>query len=144
MSSLPQNSLKPQRDVFLSRERRVDLAPAALAQLLFDVGDHFALFCVKNVLCKVLGRRHQKLLILLRSRIEGPRPNLLEVIGMVGIQEKRVEQDAHQALVATMRLHRVPNVVFQLLVGCLESGVHIDGKNALVVSRQIVRDIFER
>jgi hypothetical protein len=37
-------------------------------------------------------------------------------------------QDVHKALVTAMRLHRVPNVLFQLFVSCLESGVHIDGQ----------------
>src|ERR1700733_279202 len=52
-ASLSQNGLEPQRDVFLSRERGVDLAASALAQLLLDVGDHFALFGIENVLCQV-------------------------------------------------------------------------------------------
>jgi hypothetical protein len=63
---------------------------------------------------------------------------------MIWIEQKRVEQNAHQALVAAMRFHRRANILFQLFVSLLQNIVHIDRNDALVVSGQIVRNVFKR
>ena len=76
--------------------------------------------------------------------VKGTRPDRVEFIRVVGVQEQRIEQNAHQALVAAMRAHRRPDFLFEFLVGFGEIGVHLNREHALVVARQVVRNVFER
>ena len=85
-SRLPQDSLQPQRDILLARIGRVHLATPTLPEFLAQVGDEGAFLRIETILREILRRRHQKPHILFCLRVKGTRPDVLESIGMVGIE----------------------------------------------------------
>src|ERR1035437_3954463 len=125
-SRLPQDRVQPQRDILLARIGCVHLAAPPLPEFLPDVGDEHTLLRVETILREVLGGCDQEPHMLFCLWVKSARPDALEAIGMVGIDEERVEQNAHYALVAPMRADRGPDVLFEFSVGRCEFLVHLD------------------
>src|ERR1035441_2745562 len=116
-TGLAQNRLQAQSDVLLSGVGGIDLATPALAQLLTYVGNERTLFGKEPVRGEIYRRGSEKPYIFASLRIKGPRPDRIEPIGMIRVEQQRVKQNAHQTFVAAVLAHRRAKVVLPLQIG---------------------------
>lgn len=112
-------------DVLLACIGRINLTAAALSQFVSYILDQRGLSGIENIPAQFLGPCDQQFVILFRCRIERPRLDLIEAVRMIRIEEKRIEQDAHQAFVAAIFRHGAAQRLFEFFVGFPKLSAHV-------------------
>jgi hypothetical protein len=125
-------------------ESRIDLAASALAKLLADVLNEPVLFGVDTIARQIRRSGDQEWHQALSLRVEGLAPDIPDPEGVIGIEKQPMEHEAHQAPIPAIGLQRLANVLLDLSIGLSETAVHIDGKHAFFVRRQVVGNVLKR
>src|SRR5271165_1785262 len=97
-----QQLLQPCRHVVLVGVDGKDLAFAAAGKLSLDFLDESSLFRINLALIQILGFRDDEALALLGFRVVSSAVQRTEPVGMVGIDQQRIEHGAQDAAIAAM------------------------------------------
>src|SRR5271165_3559593 len=111
----PQQFLQPCRHVVLVGVDGEHLALAAAGKLGLDFLYESSLFGINLALIQVLRFRNDETLALLGFRVVAGAVKRAQAVGMVGIDQQRIEHGAQHAAIAAMLLQRRGNLGFQLL-----------------------------
>ena len=93
---------------------------------------------------QVLGFGNHKRFPLLDFGVVAGTVERAQSVGMIGINQQRIEHGAQHAAVSPMLLQGRGDVVLQLLVGIFQLACQFDGNNIFPIRRKRVRDIFQR
>src|SRR5258708_11558182 len=77
-------------------------------------------------------------------RVESLGPYLAETEGMIRVEEQPMEDEAHQASIASILPERIPNVPLDRFVGLAKFGVERDLMHRLLIGGKIVCNVFQR
>src|SRR5581483_9185968 len=129
-NTLPrQEGLEALSDVVFEREHRENLASAALAQFEFDLLYKAPLLRIRNFGIQIRRTRYQDALTFLGLRVVPEGREVPQTERLIWIQEQRIHAHAQNRLIASIRLERLLDIVFELFVSVPQRAIQLHRKH---------------
>src|SRR5664279_4141213 len=120
------------------------LALAAAFELPLNLLDESSFLGIDLALIQIFRFCDDEALALLGLRVVAIAVERSQAVGMVGIDQQRIEHGAQHAAIAAMLMQRRGNLFFQLLVSCFERAFEGNGNNVFPVCRKCIGDVLQR